>query len=83
MSNPFISENTVDTVITVNGIPTDALNDIQIALSSLLDVAVPEPTDKQVLQYDETVKKWLSVTLEMVSAISSLSDCTITSPSEN
>jgi hypothetical protein len=39
--------------------------------------------DKQVLQYDETEGKWKNVTLNVVTALSNLSDCTITTPTEN
>ena len=46
-------------------------------LSSLSDCSILTPSDKQVLQYDSANSLWKNSTLNLVTALSSLSDCTI------
>ena len=58
MANPFINDSTESGQITINGVTADALSDVEITLSNIKDVLISLLADKQVLQYDETEKKW-------------------------
>ena len=80
MSNPYIIDASNNDTFTVNGTIADSLNNIELPLSLLTDCTIASPSDKEVLEYDGAISKWVNKTVSG-GAISSLSDCLIVSPS--
>ena len=85
MSNPFINVNSnTETTTKVNNISANAFGNIVVPIESLSDVNIISPTNGQQMTYNSTTAKWTNTTpASMITALSALTDCSITDPVTN
>ena len=80
---PYLDYRSETGNIEVNRISPDNFGNVNIPLSSLIDVQTSDLLDKQVLAYSSSSKKWINSVSSGTggaSALSGLTDCAITTP---
>ena len=83
MTSPFITNNKSSGKISINGISSVSGN-VEVPLSSLVDILLTSLSDGQVLKYDETSSKWKNGTVSGgISSLSNLTDVSVSSPSND